>query len=732
MRKIIRYARIHHLRFAGSGGISQGQTPEFRLRQRAKFTMLDVKENMRKAILSIILVLMLAGIMACGKKSDPAPSPLTGYTWTQIGPKGGFIPSVVFHPTNPGEVWASGDDGTGLYRSTDYGATWTAVSVAGLNQSSYAIRFDPTDSNIIFAPNHFGRGMLRSVDGGTTWTSSQAGLPIVGNDSQLLWDLAIKPTDHNIVVAATNSGLFISTNNGALFSQASTTGLTGNTQFTAVAYRTDGVLFAGKSDGAFGYSTDNGSTFTQVLVPSGISIDSIVVSNYWLYVGFQTGDIYRFKTDLTGPSLINDSSTGILNTNVLRVFVKPGSSETTDLVLVGTSGNSTISVSRYGLFKSSNSGAGFSQVMNGMAGNYIFSMAVAPDDSNRMIIGSGNGRGIFRSTDGGSNWQMANQNVYASASLALAQDPANPGHLLASNSAGSGFSVNYETFDGGANWTTFSDPTVDDGVFAFDIDPDNSNNILAGTFAKGIWRSTNGTGGPWTQLINSNTYVYKFMRDKTNKNIVYAIIPSGDGAHSVYYSDNGGVNFAARTGIVAWGASSHPSVSGAGIVVNGEDAFTTTNAFISTTPLGLSGFAAGEGGFTAVAINADSPNEVIVGGASGGIYKTTNYDPSGAGVTWTKLTTPIKSILIRDVGIAVRNGRSVYYAVTFGGQTSFTSESTIGFYRSLDGGSAWTGFTDGVYPCTIGWKLLPDASSPNTSFFAGLWAGGLFKLVDNE
>lgn len=680
---------------------------------------------------SIIALLSVGGgIVSCSKGSSGGPP--QDYTWTQIGPKGGFIPSVVFHPTRAGEVWASGDDGTGLYKSTDYGATWAAVSSAGLNQSSYAIRFDPTNSDIIFAPNHFGRGMLRSLDSGATWTSSQAGLPIVGNDDQLLWDLAINPTNHNIMVAATNSGLFRSTDNGVSFSQVTPTGLTGNNQFTAVAYRADGYLFAGKSDGAFGYSTDNGASFTQAIGPSGISVDSIVISTYRIYLGFKNGAVDRFNTDLSEPLLINDPSTGILNTNMLRIFVKPGSTNSTDLVLVGTSGNSTIDPSRYGLFKSINSGTTFSQVMNGMAGNYIFSMAAAPDDSNIMIAGSGRARGIFRSTDGGANWQMANETIYATASLALAQDPADPDHLLASNSAGAGFSVNYETFDGGANWTTFDDPTADDGVFAFDIDPNNSNNILAGTYVKGIWRSITGTGGPWTPLVSSSNYVYKFMRDKINTNIVYAVIPLGDASHSVFYSSNGGSSFAARTGVVAWGAAVHPSVSGAGIVVNGSDAFTTTDSFATTTSLGLSSFAVAEGGFSAVAINAESPNEVIVGGAKGGMYKTTNYTPSGTGVTWTKLSTPIKSIMIRDAGIAVRNGRSVYYAVTFGGQTSFTSESTIGFYRSLDGGTIWNSFTNGIYPCTIGWKLIPDASSPNTSFFAGLWAGGLFKLEDHD
>ncbi|HEX4922930.1 MAG TPA: hypothetical protein VFV50_02555, partial [Bdellovibrionales bacterium] len=130
---------------------------------------------------------------ACGGSGGGGGSSPSGYSWSHVGPRGGFVPAIVFHPSRAGEVWASGDDAGGLYKSADYGATWTAVEGVGFNQSTYSLVFDPTDSNVIFAPNHFGRGMVRSSDGGTTWTVSQAGLPLLGNNDQLLYGLAVNP-----------------------------------------------------------------------------------------------------------------------------------------------------------------------------------------------------------------------------------------------------------------------------------------------------------------------------------------------------------------------------------------------------------------------------------------------------------------------------------------------------------------------------------------------------------
>ena len=87
-----------------------------------------------------------------------------------IGPSNiGFFSSVAFHPSRAGEVWASGDDSSGLYKSNDGGDTWALVDGLPLDQATYSLCFDASRPDRIYAPNHFGRGFLYSGDSGASW-----------------------------------------------------------------------------------------------------------------------------------------------------------------------------------------------------------------------------------------------------------------------------------------------------------------------------------------------------------------------------------------------------------------------------------------------------------------------------------------------------------------------------------------------------------------------------------
>jgi hypothetical protein len=79
-----------------------------------------------------------------------------------------------------------------LYKTTDYGATWTRLD-SGLPQDVYlhAVREDPVAKNILYVGTE--RGVAASSDGGKTWNSLRLNLPtaavhdlIVKNDSLVL------------------------------------------------------------------------------------------------------------------------------------------------------------------------------------------------------------------------------------------------------------------------------------------------------------------------------------------------------------------------------------------------------------------------------------------------------------------------------------------------------------------------------------------------------------------
>ncbi|HET8642672.1 MAG TPA: glycosyl hydrolase, partial [Pseudonocardiaceae bacterium] len=121
----------------------------------------------------------------------------------------------------------------GLYRTTDGGATWQLV-LAGANGTTGAIdvAISPTDPNRIYAamwdhrrlPNGrvyggVGSGVYRSTDGGATWTRLGAGLPAVSSNLGRMGIAVARSNPSRLyAIAADTSGDFLgfwtSTNGG--------------------------------------------------------------------------------------------------------------------------------------------------------------------------------------------------------------------------------------------------------------------------------------------------------------------------------------------------------------------------------------------------------------------------------------------------------------------------------------------------------------------------------------
>ena len=119
---------------------------------------------------------------------------------------------------------------------------------------------------------------------------------------------------------------------------------------------------------------------------------------------------------------------------------------------------------------------------------------------------------------------------------------------------------------------------------------------------------------------------------------------------------------------------------------------------------GGSGGRSGRIGGLAVDPSDPSGNTVYLGGASGGIWKTTNFLSPG-GVTWIPLTDfgPTFAINIGSIAVFPRNNdpnQSIIFAATGEGDTRSTG---VGFLRSMDGGASWTllDSTDNTLPFSI-------------------------------
>jgi hypothetical protein len=97
---------------------------------------------------------------------------------------------------------ATGDMKTYVYRTRDYGKTWTTLSTPELTGYAHVIREDPVNANLLFVGTEF--GLFLSIDGGAHWAQFKGDLPNVA-----VRDLAIHPRESDLIVATHGRGIYI-------------------------------------------------------------------------------------------------------------------------------------------------------------------------------------------------------------------------------------------------------------------------------------------------------------------------------------------------------------------------------------------------------------------------------------------------------------------------------------------------------------------------------------------
>jgi len=184
-----------------------------------------------------------------------------GDSWTKLEtglPKAMGKTGISVSPVDPNLVWAiiEADNG-GLFRSEDAGKTWTLVSGDRLLRARAwyytEVYADTRDRETVYVLN---APVLRSIDGGKTFKQLQ----IAHGDTHDLW---INPQDNRVMILADDGGGTVSMNAGRTWS-------TQNNQPTAQFYRvnTDNRF----PYGVYGGQQDNSSVAILSRNPAGIGI----------------------------------------------------------------------------------------------------------------------------------------------------------------------------------------------------------------------------------------------------------------------------------------------------------------------------------------------------------------------------------------------------------------------------------------------------------------------------
>src|SRR5262245_53118040 len=119
------------------------------------------------------------------------------------GPPGGQTTILAIDPTATNILYVC-TKGSGLFKTTDGGASWTAVKV-GLDgiPECYAIAVDSSSPETVYV----GTGTVyKTSNGGASWRSSDNGLP--DSPSVPINSLVVDPVSANTVYALTQYGVF--------------------------------------------------------------------------------------------------------------------------------------------------------------------------------------------------------------------------------------------------------------------------------------------------------------------------------------------------------------------------------------------------------------------------------------------------------------------------------------------------------------------------------------------
>lgn len=262
--------------------------------------------------------------------ADEEPFRVTGFTvfnstsngssWANVGnsPGGTCVDALAVSGQNLIAGTDGGYYGTGVYVSTNSGASWTATGPSLMRLFSLATRgqyvfagstgsvFLSPDNGVNWTatnnglPNTFvvalcvsgtnlfagtdGGGVYFSTNDGASWTSASSGLTNSGVN-------ALAAIGDNVFAGTWGSGIFLSTNNGASWTPANN-GLTNNNVFALAA--SGGNLFAGTGpNGGVFLSTNNGASWTSAndgLINT--FVRALVVSGPYLFAG-TSGGVWR-------------------------------------------------------------------------------------------------------------------------------------------------------------------------------------------------------------------------------------------------------------------------------------------------------------------------------------------------------------------------------------------------------------------------------------------------------
>jgi photosystem II stability/assembly factor-like uncharacterized protein len=427
--------------------------------------------------------------LLCHKSTDG------GRTWGPMDIPGAFeFDGVALNPRQPSILYTASR--TGLYKTTDAGATWRQVHVNHMSLTAVAV--DQAQHVLIATRTK----LFRSTDGEQSWQELTVPVPEMDQIAHILCD----PQDPACFYVR---GLYflLRTTDGGLNWQEIRIREHGGVRSLTIDPRNSSVLYAGTQDYKLARSTDRGTTWTILPAEGQIASQAIALDPQnpeRICVGTGIGPGVQVSDD--GGTTWSEPDAGWVPRalNVRSIVVLPG---TPTRILAGSYGA--------GIYASEDSGRSWTEANDGLPGRAdVQEIKVHPADPS--IWYASTQHGVYRSTDSGRSWRASNRGITSepfTTASAVAISPVRPEIVYAGLGHG-----RFKSTNAGETWQRLD--RIPDHNHVFAIDPSKPNIIYSGTTG-GVMKSTD-AGLNWDKTPSSQGEVKRMVLDPFDPETIYA------------------------------------------------------------------------------------------------------------------------------------------------------------------------------------------------------------------